>query len=73
MYIQAVSMVDLDAKLKIAAKEAMDYGCTWSISKFFAGRPVKIVSGFQVVLDPSVVNPLQIGPDPARFKQFSEI
>ena len=34
MYIQAVSMADLDAKLKIAAKEAMDHGCTWSICKF---------------------------------------
>ena len=39
MYIQAVTMKDLDKKLKVAAKEAMEYGCTWSISKFFAGRP----------------------------------
>ena len=52
MYIQAVSMVDLDAKLKIAAKEAVDYECTWSISKFYASQPVNILSGFQVVLDP---------------------
>ena len=28
MYIQAVSMDDLDSKLKIAAKEAMKFGCT---------------------------------------------
>ena len=28
MYIQAASMKDLDKKLKIAAKEAMEYGCT---------------------------------------------
>ena len=46
MYVQAVSMADLDAKLKVAAKEAMEFGCTWSISKFFAGRPVNIVNGF---------------------------
>ena len=46
MYIQAVSMKDLDAKLKVAAKEAMEFGCTWSIYKFFAGRPCNIVLGF---------------------------
>ena len=57
MYIQAVSMKDLDSKLKVAAKEAMEFGCTWSISNFFAGRPCNIVSGFKVVLDPSGINP----------------
>ena len=51
MYIQASSMDDLDQKLKVAAKEAMQFGCTWSISKFFAARPCNIVSGFRVVLD----------------------
>ena len=28
MYIQAVNMKDLDRKLRIAAKEALEYGCT---------------------------------------------
>ena len=46
MYIQAVSMDDLDKKLKIAAREAMKFGCTCSISKFFAARPCNILSGF---------------------------
>ena len=66
-------MKDLDSKLKIAAKEAMKFGCTWSISKFYAGRPCNIVSGFKVVLDPSGMNPPQIGPDPDRVKLFSQI
>ena len=70
MYIQAVSMDDLDKKLKVAAREAMEFGCTWSISKFFAARPCNIVSGLMVVLDPSGLNPSQIGPDPDRVKQF---
>ena len=73
MYIQAVTMKGLDAKLKVAAKEAMEFGCTWSISKFFAGRPCNIVSGFRVILDPSGISPPQIGPDPDRVKQFSQI
>ena len=68
MYIQAVSMDDLDQKLKVAAREAIEFGCTWSISKFFTARPCIIVSGFKVVLDPSGMNPLQIGPDPERVK-----
>ena len=57
MYIQAVNMKDLDKKLRVAAKEAIEFGCTWSISKFFTGRPCNIVSGFRVVLDPSGVEP----------------
>ena len=57
MYIQAVSMDDLDSKLKIAAMETMKFGCTWSISKFYAARTCNIVSGFRVVLDPSGLNP----------------
>ena len=73
MYIQAVSMDDLDKKLKIAAKEAIEFGCTWPISKFFAARPCNIVSGFKVVLDPSSMNPSQIGPDPDRVNKFSQI
>ena len=66
-------MADLHTKLRVAAKEAMNQGCTLSISKFFNGRPVNIVSGFQEVLDPSGMNLPQIGPYPARVKQFSEI
>ena len=57
MYIQAFTMKGLDANLKVAAKEAMEFGYTWSISKFFAGRPCNIVSGFRVVLDPSGISP----------------
>ena len=63
----------LDKKLRIAAKEAMEFGCTWSISKFFAARPCNIVSSFKVILDPSGMNPPQIGPDPDRVKQLSQI
>ena len=67
IYIKAVNMKDLDKKLRVAAKEVIEIGCTWSISKFFAGRPCNIVSGFRVVLDPSgVEEPPQIGPDPDR-------
>ena len=73
MYVQGVSMDDLDRKLRIAAKEAMEFGCTWSISKFFAARQSNIVSGFRVVLDPSGLNPPSIGPDPARVQQLSQI
>ena len=73
MYIQAVSMDDLDQKLRVAAKEAMEFGCTWSISKFFAARPCNIVSRFRVVLDPSGLNPPRMGPDPDRPQQLSQI
>ena len=34
MYIQAVNMKDLDKKLRVAVEEAIEFGCTWSISKF---------------------------------------
>ena len=64
MYIQAVTMKGLDKKLRVAAIEAMEYGCTWSISKFFAGRPCNIVSRFRVLLDLYGINPPHIGPDP---------
>ena len=66
-------MDDLDSKLKLAAKEAIEFGCTWSISKFFEGRPCNIFLWFRVVLDPSGINLPQIGPDPDRVKQFSQI
>ena len=66
-------MEDLDRKLRVAVKEAMQYGCRWSISKFFAARPSNIVSGSRVVLDPSGLNPPSIGPDPERVQQLSQI
>ena len=73
MYIQATSMDNLDRKLRVAAKEAIQFGCTWSISKFFAARPSNIVSVFRVILDPSGLNPPSIGPDPERVQQLSQI
>ena len=73
MYIQATSMDDLDQKLRVAANEAIQYGCTWSISKFFAARTSNIVSGFRVILNPSGLNPPSIGPDPERVQQLSQI
>ena len=68
MYIQATSMDDLNRKLKVAAKEAIQYGCTWSIFKFYAARPCNIDSGFRVILDPSRLNPPSIGPNPERIQ-----
>ena len=53
MYIIATSLCELESRLKIAAQESIKRGVTWSISKFFAGRDVNIVSGHQVTLDPS--------------------
>ena len=73
MYIQGTSMEDLDRKLRITTKKAIQYGCMWSISKFYAARPCNIVSGFRVVLDPSGLNPPSIGPDPERVHQLSQI
>ena len=73
MYIQATTLEDLDRKLRIAAKEALQYGCTWSISKFYAARPCNIVSGFKVVLDSSGLNPPIIGPDPERVAKLAAI
>ena len=66
-------MDNLDKKLRVAAREAIQYGCTWSISKFYAARPCNIVSGFRVVLDPSGLNPPSIGPDPERVEKLSTI
>ena len=69
MYIQAVSMDDLDKKLKVAAGKATEFGCTWSISKFYVpGVYPSSISGFKVVLDPSGMN-----TDPDRVKHFSQI
>merc|ERR1711895_181681 len=73
MYIIAKSMRELRERLEIAARESIKRGVTWSISKFFAGREVNIVSGHQVTLDPSGVNPPEIGPDPARVKKLADM
>ena len=73
MYIIAKSMKELRERLEIAARESIKRGVTWSISKFFAGREVNIVSGHQVTLDPSGVNPPEIGPDPARVKKLADM
>ena len=73
MYIQATGLGELDARLEIANGEAEKHGCTWSISKLFAGRDTNIVSGHQVVLDPSGKNPPQIGPDPGRIEKLTRM
>ena len=73
MYILATSLGDLKSRLEIAAGEAEKQGCTWSIMKFFAGRDINIVSGNQVVLDPSGEKPPQIGPDPSRIEKLTQM
>ena len=45
MYIQGTSMEDLDRKLRIAAKEAIQYGCMWSISKFYVPDHATLCQG----------------------------
>ena len=59
--------------LELPPRKTKQYGCTWSISKFYAARPCNIVSGFRVVLDPSGLNPPSIGPNPERVHQLSQI
>ena len=41
--------------------------------KFFTGRVTNIVSGHQVILDPSGKNSSQIGPDPARIEKLTHM
>ena len=53
MYVTASSIKELRERLEITARESLKQGVTWSISKFFVGREVNIVSGYQVTLDPS--------------------
>ena len=45
MYIQTTSIDDLNQKLRVAAKEAIQYGCTWSISKFYAPDHATLCQG----------------------------
>ena len=61
-------MEDLDQMLRVTTKEAIQYGCTWSISKFYAARLCRV---FRVVLDPSGLNPPSMGPDLERVQQLS--
>ena len=73
MYIIASSLSVLRSRLKITAREAIKRGVTWSISKFFAGRDVNIVSGHLVTLDPSGGKPPVIGPDPSRVEKLANM
>ena len=73
MYIIARNLCELRQRLEIAARESIKRGVTWSISKFFAGREVNIVSGHQVTLDPSGGKPPLIGPDPSRVEKLANM
>ena len=73
MCILATSLGKLEERLEIAAGEAKKQGCMWSISKFFTGRVTNIISGHQVILDPSGKNPPQIGTDPARIEKLTHM
>ena len=73
MYVTVLSIKELRERLEITAREFIKRGVTWSISKFFAGREVNIVSGHQVTLDPSGGTPPQIGPDPARVEKLADM
>ena len=64
MYIIASNLRELRERLEITARESIKQGVTWSISRFFAGREVNIVSGHQVTLDPSG------GKPPLRIEIF---
>ena len=48
MYIIATSLDELESRFEIATREAEKHSVTWSISKFFAGININIVSGHQV-------------------------
>ena len=73
MYVLATSLENLGERLEVVAGEAKKHGCTFSISKFFAGRVSNIMSGHLVILDPSGKNPPQIGPDPARIEKLTNM
>ena len=73
MYMCAPSLAELRKRLEITARESLKRGVTWSISKFFAGRETNIVSGHQVILDPSGKTAPKIGPDPARVKKLANM
>ena len=73
MYVLATSLENLGERLEVVAGEAEKNGCTFSISKFFAGRVSNIVSGHLVILDPSGKKPPQICPDPARIEKLTNM
>merc|ERR1712240_104711 len=73
MYVCASSLAELRKRLEITARESLKHGVTWSISKFFAGRETNIVSGHQVILDPSGKEAPKIGPDPARVEKLANM
>ena len=73
IYIIASNLRELRERLVITTKESIKQGVTWSISKFFAGREVNIVSGHQVTLDPSGGKPPLIGPDPSRVEKLANM
>ena len=73
MYVCASNLAELRKRLEIIAKELLKHGVTWSISKFFAGRETNIVSGHQVVLDPSGKTAPKIGLDPARIEKLANM
>ena len=73
MYVTVSSIAELRERLEITARESIKCGVTWSISKFFAGRETNIVSGHQVILDPSGKQPPLVGPDPARVEKLANM
>ena len=73
MYITASSIRELRERLVITTRESIKRGVTWSISKFFGGREVNIVSGHQVTLDPSGRQPPLVGPDPSPVKKLANM
>ena len=73
MAVQGNSFDDMVRKLEITAREAEANGCTWSISQFTAGRERNIISGYEVILDPSGKTLLKIGPDPRRIEKLIQM
>ena len=73
MYVITSSLAELRERLEITAREVLKHGVTWSISKFFAGRETNIVSGHQVILDPSGKQQPLTGPDPARVEKLANM
>ena len=73
MYVTASSIKELRERLEITARESLKRGVTWSISKFFAGRETNIVSGHQVVLDPTGKQPPLVGLDPAHVEKLANM
>ena len=73
MYVTVSSIKELRERLEITARESLKCSVTWSISKFFAGRETNIVSGHQVVLDPSGKQQPLVGPDHVRVEKLADM